>query len=390
VSAEDLRRIRDAEHQARRIRRNWEAALGGRSSLVAPLGPRQAGGVPPAGTPSEGSVGGGSGFTTTLLRTAAQTISVGGSALQFTEVAAGPRQSGIDVAVPTTTVTVPRTRIVSVLVRFDWVDWRAGGTVRLLRDGTVVDVSPASWGPRFSGVFHAGLVEAGEDLSVVVDHLDGSTQDLENVVVAVKVEGPALGTIPEGEVAGFYNLSIDGTDITLSRITDAGGVVLDTAGFSVVEDDWYWVRGQVIGQLVQGKAWAVGDPEPGWIVSATDTDAPLVPGYGGVSAGLAATSSRDYDLIEVSNDGAAAASNDMTSYTPGAGIPTGWERIYRASLAWSVVVDGTSASGQVLRHTSDDIGSTIVWTPGGAGTDQDVLIRGGVAIGMAFKGTSIL
>lgn len=37
MSADELRAQRDAEHLARRIRRGWEQALGGRSSLAAPM-----------------------------------------------------------------------------------------------------------------------------------------------------------------------------------------------------------------------------------------------------------------------------------------------------------------------------------------------------------------
>lgn len=37
MSAEELRRLRDAEYTGRRLRRGWEAALGGRWSLPSPL-----------------------------------------------------------------------------------------------------------------------------------------------------------------------------------------------------------------------------------------------------------------------------------------------------------------------------------------------------------------
>lgn len=48
MSAEELRRMRDAEYMGRRLRRGWEAALGGRWSLPAPLvKTRMVGGVQP-------------------------------------------------------------------------------------------------------------------------------------------------------------------------------------------------------------------------------------------------------------------------------------------------------------------------------------------------------
>ena len=56
MSAEELRRLRDAEYAGRRHRRAWEASLGGRSSLVAPLTrTRTLGGVqpPPVGVVAE-------------------------------------------------------------------------------------------------------------------------------------------------------------------------------------------------------------------------------------------------------------------------------------------------------------------------------------------------
>lgn len=56
MSAEELRRIRDQENQARRIRQAWVAALGGRLGLAAPLTrQRMLGGVqsPSVGTAPE-------------------------------------------------------------------------------------------------------------------------------------------------------------------------------------------------------------------------------------------------------------------------------------------------------------------------------------------------
>ncbi len=56
MSAEELRRQRDAEQQARRIRLSWVAALGGRTGLAAPLTrQRMVGGVqsPSVGTVSD-------------------------------------------------------------------------------------------------------------------------------------------------------------------------------------------------------------------------------------------------------------------------------------------------------------------------------------------------
>lgn len=48
MSAEELRRLRDAEYTGRRLRRGWEAALGGRWSLPSPLvKTRTIGGVQP-------------------------------------------------------------------------------------------------------------------------------------------------------------------------------------------------------------------------------------------------------------------------------------------------------------------------------------------------------
>lgn len=338
-----------------------------------------------------GSLAGG--LTITLLGVA-QTIAVGGSALVFSEVAAGPRSNGITVTPPTTSVVMPATRIVSVVLRFAWSTWRAGGTVSLLRDGVVVDSSPPSWGTRFDGVLHAGLVNEGETLSIEVDHQDASTHDLEDVRAAFKVEGPAQLVPAVGVTAGFYSTYAQTSGgFSLERVTAAGTTVLDSMAITITDTVWYYLRSQVVGQLVQSKVWAVGDPEPDWMLSAIDTEEPLAPGYAGVTAGSSASSSRDWDLLEVSHGGAVAVSNDMTSYTPGAGIPSGWERIHGTSTAWSIVSLGGGA--QALRHTSDSNGSRLVWTDGGAGTDQDVVGRcrsngNGNSVGIIWRGTSLL
>jgi len=58
MSAEELRRAREDEYQQRRIRQAWVAALGGRSSLAAPIFmSRTVGGVQPVSIGTVGELG---------------------------------------------------------------------------------------------------------------------------------------------------------------------------------------------------------------------------------------------------------------------------------------------------------------------------------------------
>jgi hypothetical protein len=47
-------------------------------------------------------------------------------------------------------------------------------------------------------------------------------------------------------------------------------------------NEWWYVKGQVIGNVIRGKAWRVGDSEPGWHYSWIDSSSPLTSGKAGL------------------------------------------------------------------------------------------------------------
>jgi hypothetical protein len=92
-------------------------------------------------------------------------------------------------------------------------------------------------------------------------------------------------------VHGYDNwivMALNTSDDTLTIWVDSAGnwAQLGSAPQAFVPGTWYHAKIDVIGNNVYGKAWAVGSPEPGWQVIATQT-ALTTPGVGGLRCGAA-------------------------------------------------------------------------------------------------------
>jgi hypothetical protein len=82
-----------------------------------------------------------------------------------------------------------------------------------------------------------------------------------------------------------YVVELTGTieRIRIRKILNGTSTTLDDAstspGTPSTSETW-WVRGQVIGGDIKGKAWRDGDAEPGWQVEASDSDIPAAGKFG--------------------------------------------------------------------------------------------------------------
>lgn len=344
----------------------------------------------------------GHGVTIALSAEAAQTIPAGGIALELTDVTVGPRRAGFDsVSVPTTSIAVDSDCVASVLVRFRWDDWRAGGVVRLMRGAVVVDEAPPSWGPRFSGVLHAGAVEAGEELSVVVDHGDASGHDVVEASVVVRVEGASQAAA--ASPVGLYAVTwLQGsTLLSVRRFDENGEADLGTAAPASTTTEFVGIRVLMVGNRIRTRVWEWADPEPStWHIDVTDP-APLQPGFVGVtstltgSAGLGGTY-REYDSVEVSFDGATPVSTDFSEYADG-GLPADWQVLIGAGGAnWEIISGGGSYDGgKFLGYPLvSPNGAYVGWTGAGSGSDVNVLVRAragedNTALGVVVRGNPL-
>lgn len=347
-------------------------------------------------------VGEGDGLSIALTN-AGQTIPNGGAALELTSAAAGLRPAGFEaVAFPTTSIVFPASRVASVLVRFQWDDWRHGGTVRLMRDGTVVDESPPSWGPRFSGVLHAGAVLEGESLSVEVDHGDAGDHDVSDVRVDIRVEG-ATGT-SEAQPTGLYTVTwLQAAN--LFKITryaaDGSNTVLDSSAPASTGTNFVGIRARMDGDRIRARMWLWTDPEPSsWDLDIVDT-APLSAGLVGVTSTLTGSMGdpgmyRSYDTIEVGFDGEPTYSTDFSEYADG-GLPADWQPLAGNGVAnWEIISDGAFTGGKFLGYPTDSVGlgSFVGWIGGGSRADTDVVIRArpdedNTTVGLILRGNPI-
>ncbi len=410
MDAGSLQELRQEQQRARRMRRTWEAALSGRSSLVAPLSAnRQAGGVAQAAISADTtSAAAGSGIALVLGRSSPQTIPVGGAALSLTEAIIGPARTGVEVpALPATSVQVPAKSVVSVLVRFAWVGWRAGGVVRLKRGSVVVDEAPSSWGTRFDGVLHAGAVEPGEALSVEVDHEDGADHDLTDVRVDLRVEGPARGIVSDFTGAALYAVlwnpsSPGGPVFRIARETGAGETTLASSAPADTGTAFVGIRALVVGGRIRARVWPWADPEPStWNLDVTDP-APLPAGVVGVTSTVTGSigspgTYREYDYLEVANDGAPAVATDFSEY-PDGGLPADWSVLVGAGgPSWEIATGGALYIGEkLLRYPTQSVGvgAYVGWDGGGIGFDVDALLRArngqtDTTVGLVLRGNPL-
>lgn len=332
------------------------------------------------------------------LSAASQTISTGGEALELTDLVVGPRRAGFDdLTLPASAMTFPVEVVATVHVRYRWDTWRAGGTVQLLRDDVVVDESPVSWGTRFDGVLHAGAVRPGEALSVVVDHGDGSSHDVTDVVVTVKVEGVPVSGVPDGE-AGIYTVSfMSGENVLkLVRVTGAGSTTLAEPAFSGSPDVWYGLRASFVDGRIRARVWEWDDPEPStWLIDVTDPD-PLAPGYAGVTASPTTDTSdgRRYDTVEVTHDGGTPIYTDFSEYA--LGFPVGWSRLFGPGNLWEVATFIGATGGQILQYPVSALPASFLgWASAGVGRNTEIVVRcqtgdSDEAIGVLLHGTVLL
>lgn len=119
---------------------------------------------------------------------AAQTIAVGGEAVEWSELGVLEYFEFEAPTFPVTQITIPKDGYYNVAVLLEWDSWTDGGEVWVVRtrDGEPLTVWPpvntgwwtATAASRFIDVAQAIRCRVGDILEVFVDHGDGSTQDL--------------------------------------------------------------------------------------------------------------------------------------------------------------------------------------------------------------------
>ncbi len=188
---DELKSFRREQQQARRVRRAWEAALGGRSSLPSPLSrSRQFGGV--ALAPAS-NIGGQVAGHTVTVETATIEIPEDGTTIEWETISSLPKRAGFtDFTVPSEELGIPVRGYYRLHVAFEWDTYRLGGSVSVVLAGFAVETISAPFGTRFSHVAALGVCEPGQAVTVFVDHGDSGPHDLVDARASLEfVHSPA-------------------------------------------------------------------------------------------------------------------------------------------------------------------------------------------------------
>lgn len=197
MDPKDLQDFRLEQQSARRTRRAWEAALGGRSSLPSPLTrARTAGGVPQAPI----SVGSAPSAALLLVAAIGTSIADGGDYVTADVILYQHRFPGV--TAPGDSIVWPIAAVGEVQVEFAWDTYTGGGTIEVEVDGTVpawgliAEGSEGSEGCKRRSVH----ISAGATVKIKVTQTSGSAQ-VADVVLEFSIPDPAAQTIAEGHYA---------------------------------------------------------------------------------------------------------------------------------------------------------------------------------------------
>lgn len=262
MDARDLQQIRLEQQIARRTRRGWEAALGGRSSLPSPSRPnRTAGGVAQPAI----SVGSIPAARLLVLSASGASVASGGDVVTFDTIVTRrdfPDAGGDDWTHPVTGVYV-------LDYEHAWDTYDEAGTIELELDG--VARPEGMIGSGASGTEGRGTIiyyaEGGSIGKIRVTQTSGSDQTFD-ATLRLGITDPALGSVADSDewtlefAADVYDLTFDGTNWWT---TNAGVTVAERDASGAVVSSF-----SVAGELIIGRGitfdgtdlWVAGDSSP--------------------------------------------------------------------------------------------------------------------------------
>lgn len=190
---------------------------------------------------------------------------------------------------------------------------------------------------------------------------------------------------PHSLVRGYQGVlwMRDDLSVDVQLVKQSSGFVplsaaVDT-GLTLTANTWYWLRVRVerdpddLGQqLLRAKAWEDGDPEPGWMVSATDSDF-LDPGYMAVGAVVESPdgSAREFRIDSITAVGSAPIAQ-LQFAAPGLDRPEQWQILGAEALGFPPRNNAPATYGQPESGASANFADFA--TPQWDGSDATALL----------------
>jgi len=149
----------------------------------------------------------------------------------------------------------------------------------------------------------------------------------------------------------YYELYLqENGNLQLVRTVAGSRVGLVNPFVGTFYDQWWYVKGQVSGNNIKGKAWKVGDPEPvSWIIDYTDASAIANGKVGLITFSNVANQPVFFDDVIVKD----LSMNTLFSDD----FELNWQEI---AGTWSLVNDGT---GNHVYYQSSAIDNSFAWAP---------------------------
>jgi len=190
-----------------------------------------------------------------------------------------------------------------------WAVREKGGTV----GGKVLEHTAISGLRRLIRWDSAGLNIIDVEVVGRVRNQDTATFVTQNSLV---VRGSGGGTVETGYQCRIQPIGAEWY-LQLVSFKNGAAVLLTNPGLNITDigytgGNWFWIRLRVIGNVIQGKGWLDGNPEPGdFQLIFNDTTDPILSGGVGCSAFSHLAGPRDFDVFGVGYDGDTAPMTDV-------------------------------------------------------------------------------